>query len=284
MRLTLMMVAGLAAGCGGGEVGVGGATQSEIADCRDSCNQLKFFDCNDALDHAACFQNCDAASTPQIELFTACVGADICDPACSTHIRPPAPPPRPPADQCTPQCQTYLGEGCMPDVPPAACAQLCAEDAALATYCLQNRSGCALPAGCMAEPPDPADDCRQGCESQARFNCITPTDAAECATRCATADQTTLASFMSCTSAGICQDDQCYRILNPTGGSADVPGCRQACDDLAFFDCVNPATQATCRDLCAEASAPAVDNFKACAQGVCDGDACWRLFLEATGS
>ncbi|MBC8070293.1 MAG: hypothetical protein IAG13_18315, partial [Deltaproteobacteria bacterium] len=42
-----------------GEGGQGGASAAEEERCKDSCNQLKFFDCNDAADHAACFLACE---------------------------------------------------------------------------------------------------------------------------------------------------------------------------------------------------------------------------------
>ena len=66
------------------------ATAFEIMECKSSCNQLKFFDCNDSVEQAGCYRDCDSATSSQIELFTGCVQTDICDPTCSTHIKPAA--------------------------------------------------------------------------------------------------------------------------------------------------------------------------------------------------
>lgn len=283
---VLLALAGCsnARGTPGGGTPQGTASQSEIADCRESCNQLKFFDCNDALDHATCFANCDVADSDAVALFTACVSADICDPQCSVHIQPRPSGPAPmtvSGDGCVDSCQAFVADGCVPGASGAECAQVCAEEPALANYCLGGRTGCDLPAGCNVQPPTPAEECMEGCQTLGFFNCITATDASDCVTLCGSSDAATVDRFSACAASGLCEDDSCYRILNTSGGSADVAGCRSACDQMGFFDCLDAATLSECRNHCADASADAVNNFKACAMGTCDDDSCWTVFRDS---
>jgi len=49
---------------------------------------MKFFGCNSAEQQAACYDDCGKSTAAQIELFTACAGTSICDPACRTNITP----------------------------------------------------------------------------------------------------------------------------------------------------------------------------------------------------
>ncbi|MEM9189741.1 MAG: hypothetical protein AAGF12_11230 [Myxococcota bacterium] len=291
--LRFLLLAGLAAcssdtnprmgpGPGPGP-GPGGASPTEIQDCKEACNQLKFFDCNDAVDHATCFAGCDAASSNSIEVFSACVRNDICDASCSLNIQPSAGgEPIPNGSGCVDLCGQFLAEGCAPGISVAECGEVCRTDAAVVDYCLGRRSGCTLPAECVEQvsAPDPADDCRAGCEQLGFFDCITPTDVAACSTACGSAAPATLDQFVSCTSAGICQDDSCFRILGGSA-SADVPGCQMACDNLQFFDCIDAVTLSECRNRCTTASAAAVDSFKACTQGLCSDDSCYRAFAAA---
>lgn len=268
------------------EMPPGGALPSEVSDCKAACNQLKFFECNDALDHAACFASCDAASSSQIEVFANCVAVDICDADCAMNLQQAAPPVEtpPPASDCASLCSSFITEGCVPGTTdPGVCPEVCAESGALVAYCLTDRTGCTLTDECSAQvgPPDPAEECRDACQQLGVFSCITAADVSTCSTACGTASESAIASFTACASAGICTDDTCFRGLTGGGASADVPGCRMACDQLAFFDCIDAATQSECRSVCAEASAEAVDTFKACTMGICDDGSCYDVLAAS---
>lgn len=73
---------------GGGSSSGAVASTEQVGSCKESCNKMKFFGCNSAEQQAACYSDCGAANASQIELFTACAGTSICDPACRTSITP----------------------------------------------------------------------------------------------------------------------------------------------------------------------------------------------------
>jgi len=62
------------------------------------------------------------------------------------------------------------------------------------------------------------------------------------------------------------------------GGGAlpDVAGCRNACDKLRFFDCIDSRLQASCFEECGLATAETVDRFIRCV----DADTCDPTCLE----
>lgn len=152
-------------GDGGGEVGGEGvgdgpAPSADQGRCKEACNKLKFFDCNDAADHAACFESCESAPADAIELFVACVENDTCDPECSTNLQADAPDPVDMtegggeegggAQTCPEACASFIADGC---APPVDCNGICASltdlEQAFVGYCLERRDGCALPMECV---------------------------------------------------------------------------------------------------------------------------------------
>lgn len=254
------------------------APAAAINECKQACDQQKFFDCYDAAMHAGCYQDCDGASESGIELFVGCVTNDICDVECAINIQPATPPPVTTVDDCETACNTLVTEQC---IPPLDCAAQCAgasdEEKAFLDYCESTRTGCEFVEACQfeePEPPTPQEECTASCERLGFFQCITGTDVAACTTTCATLDDQTASSFNSCVSAGICQDDSCYALISEGGGSANVAGCKEACDDMAFFDCIDAGTLSTCRTTCDSASKDAVDSFIACNEGICEDDSC----------
>lgn len=271
----------LSVNCFTGEGSSGRGSSTEVSTCKNACNQLKFFACNDDVDHASCFQNCDAASSSQIVVFDECVSADICDPACSTHIRSNDPPDPVPSENCTQECAAFFADSCVPDGTDADCAQVCDEDPGLATYCFGKRTACELPAQCSLGS-SPTDDCKAACQSQEFFDCISPADAGQCAALCKSVPAETVEQFTLCASSGICDDDSCYKILNPAGGSADVTGCRETCSDMNFFDCIDTSQLSLCHTLCASASSVSIESFKTCNEGFCSDDGCFVVFQGAS--
>lgn len=43
---------------------------------------------------------------------------------------------------------------------------------------------------------------------------------------------------------------------------------------MKFFDCIGVSEQTTCRTTCETAESSQVDNFKACAKGLCEDNSC----------
>lgn len=299
-------------GSGGDGTGGGGASAQEQQECKDACNQLKFFDCNDSTDQARCFTACEAASASAIELFVACVQADICDPSCSTNLY----------DQagggetggggsgvggdgtgggggggCVDACQEYVGAGCIEGVDCAAfCASLSPSDQGYAVYCVDHRNGCALPPECEEGLPgeaDPTAQCQDACDSLQFFDCIDAQTHADCRTLCTSAATDDQETFISCVAGGVCQDGACYDVFaggggetgvtgggGEVGGGGDVELCQSTCDQMEFFDCIDASQHSMCREVCTTATAESIDTFWSCAGG-CEDDSCYVEFLAA---
>jgi hypothetical protein len=208
------------------------ATEQEIADCKQSCDKLKFFDCNDSLDQAACYQDCGGASSSQIELFVACVSNDTCDPTCSTHIVPPPDDTTsggssdscssdgcasgdPPGDGCVEACDTLQFFDCIDASTFTTCTGLCTSADATKKETFVSCVGSASVGECQAvdcyyqfdenaEPsptPQQLADCKKSCEDMAFFDCISGADAASCAAACDTLSKAEIEAFLICTSS-----------------------------------------------------------------------------------
>jgi hypothetical protein len=246
------------------------------------------FCCNDATDHATCFANCEGATGSQIDLFTSCVTVSTCDPACSPHIAPKQtnPPPNTGSD-CPAACGRLVSDGCLDAQMGAACNQVCtqatAAEISVLLSCESRRSGCDLPAECaaMLDGVSAANQCKASCDKLAIFGCIGGTDSGRCQQLCDKADAGLQQRFISCANAGICKDDSCFKLLDPNGASADVSGCREACDDMKFFSCLSASEHTECRSTCAKASADAIETFKSCVTGVCKDTSCYDLARSA---
>ena len=210
----------------------GGASNEEIAACKDSCDQLKFFDCNDSVDQAGCYQDCTGASSSQIELFVACVKNDICDPTCSTHIQPQGP-----------------GSSSGSSDSSASCTS----------------------DGCGTTNPPPPDGCAEACETLQFFSCISAETFESCVGLCMTADAGKKDTFTSCVeSAGAtqCQAVDCYYQFDPNAVPGPTPqqiaDCKQSCSDLAFFDCISGSEAAACASACDTATKAEIEAFLIC--------------------
>src|SRR5689334_15727331 len=73
---------------GSGAGAAGGATSQQVSGCKQGCDKMKFFDCSSAAEQARCYDDCDKASSKQIEVFVGCAEASVCDPQCRTSITP----------------------------------------------------------------------------------------------------------------------------------------------------------------------------------------------------
>jgi hypothetical protein len=217
----------------------GGANPQEIADCKSSCDQLKFFDCNDAQDQATCYDHCGEASSSQIELFVACVTNDTCDPECSTHIEPEPDPSSGPTGSPTGDSTSNSSD---------SSNSTCTSD------------------GCNDDTA-----CNEACESLQFFSCIDAATFDDCAALCLTASDADKSAFASCVSSGgvtQCTAVDCYYTFNPDAVPGPTPqqiaDCKMSCEDLAFFDCLTGAEAAACAAGCDEASKEVIEAFLIC--------------------
>jgi hypothetical protein len=241
----------LGAGNGTGGNGTGGtgggASELEVTSCKSSCDKLKFFDCNDSFDQAACYANCDAASPSQIDLFNGCVSTDTCDPTCSTTIEPKA-------------AEPSGGTG---------------GDAG---------SGGGSVTGGEPEPKDPVEACHAACDHLKFFGCLSADDQAACRDLCPSAKDADRDTFTACAASGC--DAACYKSLDPSfvpkASEFDQKRCDNACDGYKFFDCISAAEHSVCVDLCKTAPADKVDAFSGCAKsgGDCDTVDCLDAFAQ----
>jgi hypothetical protein len=188
---------------------------------------------------------------------------------------------RPPT--CRASCDLYRDAGCIDAERHAMCAMGCGdpEIAPVIVECIAGAEGCVLPPGCDPDEEDLRSECASGCSELATFRCIAPSDAAECTARCDVATMDELERFVACTGPSICTDDSCYRILVPEGAAPDVTGCREACDRMHRWDCIEEFTHVACRDHCAVASAEPIRAFISCTERICDDGACYSVFRSA---
>jgi hypothetical protein len=145
---------------------------SLIADCRETCDDLLFYDCVTADTHEACYDTCSDRGTQDIETFLACVQNTL--PACSECYENfvDADPPDPttgsemttagPPDttgsvglSCVDACEEYVGAGCnleFEDIEFTSCEEFCATLSGtaqdLVVECVAERDGCTLPDYC----------------------------------------------------------------------------------------------------------------------------------------
>jgi|GEM_PF-6023355 len=284
------------------------AASEQVAECKKSCDKQRFFGCYRASEHSECYSNCASAAGDKIEAFNGCVASTTCDDECSVSIRPSAPvaaaerasagaPLADDAPTCKSACASFAADGCAgADQCALACDVADSESRYALTYCLSTRSKCQLSAECTGPRlADPTSDCQRACDQSAFFGCITSADQAACRNLCGSVSASTRENFTACTLKRICQDDSCYRIMNPAGAAGDVAGCQAACDVMLRKQCVTAGAASQCRTACSGASPSAIETFKscldcnlgaggggfsfpACPAGTCKDAACWNVF------
>ena len=217
-------------GNGGNGAATGGASEFEVTTCKSSCDKLKFFDCNDSLDQAACYANCATATSSQIDLFNGCVSTDTCDPTCSTTIEPKA------AEPSGGTNTGGSGGGTIIENP---------------------------------EPKDPVELCQEGCDHLKFFGCLSADDQAACRALCPTAKEADRETFSACAATGCdaaCYKSLDPTFV-PKASEFEQKKCESACDGYKFFDCIGAAEHTACVDLCKSAPADKVSTFSGCAGG-----------------
>jgi hypothetical protein len=275
------------------------ATAAQVEQCKNSCDQQKFFDCYDAAAQSVCLQNCGSANTDQADQFIRCVKTETCDAECSVVLTKP-----PPATtnngggDCTAACNKLVSCGYLKGNDasqcPAQCGSATASDTA-AIACINANSCADIPNKCGEEDTGgPTDDptgaisqCKSGCSSLQARSCIDATTATKCSTSCDTATTSSASAFGSCAfSAADCTSGAaCYTAFSgQTAGTppATIEACKQSCENLAFFDCIQPVEQGNCTDRCDAAAEKDLTKFNSCVQSAspdCDqANSCYAVF------
>jgi hypothetical protein len=261
------------------------ATSQQIDECKSSCDQQKFFSCYDAAAHSVCLQNCGKANTDQADQFIRCVKVETCDAECSVELtKPPPVTGNNGGGDCPAACNKlvtcgYL-KGDQATECPSHCGNLTSEEAA-ALACINANSCADIPQKCGGEDidgPAPTDDpsqavaqCQSACSSLQIRSCIDATTATKCSTSCETASTSSAAAFNSCAfSAADCSGGAaCYTGFSgqPAGTPpATIEACKQSCEDLGFFSCIEPVEQGDCTDRCDAAAEKDITKFNSCMQ------------------
>lgn len=138
-----------------------GGSMMQIADCQKACDDMQFFGCLTADEHATCYSACNAASASAIDLFSACVGNTLpnCDEAvpCYDNFIEADPPAGSSSGgggtgSCTDSCNEWIAAGCEAFTEAPSCQAFCdglSETLQQAVVeCVDNRDGCTLPPEC----------------------------------------------------------------------------------------------------------------------------------------
>ena len=189
-RMPIPWLLAFAIGCAMTTVGDGDGDGDGDGSCRDACDQLKQFQCNDAADHAACYADCDAASADEIELFEACVDADICDPECIANLH-----------------------GGFADDGSGGQGE---EGGEVEEGGVVEEGGEVEEGG--PEPIDPVVACQDACDTLLFFMCIDAAQQSDCRALCSTAATDPRDTFVGCVEAGVagCMQD-CWGVFEGAG-------------------------------------------------------------------
>lgn len=199
-----------------------GASAQQVDSCKESCNKMKFFGCNSAEEQASCYDQCGKATSSQIELFTACAGTSICDPACRTNITPkPAPgEPAPTGGGATPSscataCDKLVSCSFVKVGDKPACVSACEKEAYQyqidcinnnACDKMQNACGGGSSGGGGNGDAVSISQCQNACDQLLFTDCIDAGGQSACRAACSTATTAKRDTFSSCvtTTTGQC--------------------------------------------------------------------------------
>jgi hypothetical protein len=235
----------------------GSASAADVDRCKHSgCDKMKFFGCSSADEQAACYADCDKATSSQIDLFASCAENSVCDPACRTNIVP------------KPSGGSSSGSaGGGPTGGTGATASSCG-------------TACDKLISCSFIPLGAKDQCVTECQKSAYQYQIDCVNSNACDKMKAACGDPTGGSSGGTSSGG----------TSTSGGPPDagdtfaIQQCQSACDNLNFFSCIDAATHSTCRDTCTSAAASKRDTFTSCVNtsgGDCTkGQDCYAQFKQ----
>lgn len=216
----------------------GGASADQIDACKQGCDKMKFFNCSSAAEQARCYDDCEKATSKQIEVFTGCAQASVCDPDCRTSITP-APSTGgtggtgATSDSCGTACQKLVTCSLIKVGDKDKCVDVCEKQAYQYQIDCVNSNDCdAIPKACGASTggstgtssggtssggTDPGVfQCQSACDGALFFKCIDASQQAKCRDACTTAAATKRDSYTSCANqaGGDCaQQGDCYSQL-----------------------------------------------------------------------
>jgi hypothetical protein len=230
-----------------GSAAGGGASADQIDSCKMSCDKMKFFGCNSAEEQAACYDECGKATPDQIQLFDACAGTSICDPACRTNITP-----KPPAGMMA------TGGGATTSSCGTACDKL---------------------VSCSFVKVGDKANCEAACQTNAyqyQIDCINNTTCDKIESACGGTSGGSSSGSSGASSGG----------SSGSSGTPDdtvsISQCQTACDQILFFSCFDATAQSTCRSSCTTSTSAKRDTFSACvtaSAGQCtNANACYTSF------
>lgn len=183
----------------------------------EECYGPPFCECDVSDTSATCYSECRefiAEGCGAIDCLSACVVTGTPDAAESCFARRDGceltADCRADVATCEAECAEMIGDGCLPDLD---CATLCADPAApYFTSCASRRVGCEPPPDCASGTGSLVEDCQLSCEDMVFFDCIDASQNAACFTRCESASEIEIDSFIAC-NAGLCSDDSCLAVF-----------------------------------------------------------------------
>ena len=212
---------------GAGGAGWGGASTQQIDGCKESCNKMKFFGCNSAEEQAACYNECRKATPAQIELFTACAGTSICDPACRTNITPKPAPGAPvqtgggaTTSSCGTACDKLVGCSFVKVGEKPGCLSACEKDAYQYQIDCINYTACEKMQSACGGGGGGGDvsitQCQGACDQLLFTDCFDAAAQSACRATCGGATAAKRDTFSTCvtTAVGQCpKANACYSSL-----------------------------------------------------------------------
>jgi hypothetical protein len=135
----------------------GGASSTEVSECKSGCDQAKFFNCSTTADLSTCYDDCNSASPAAIDKFNGCSNTSICDPTCRSLIDP-----APASGGTTPTGGGVAASDCQ-----TACAKLITT--------------------CNLAPVGEMNDCISQCQSsgyQYQIDCVNNNQCSDIVSRC----------------------------------------------------------------------------------------------------
>lgn len=232
---------------GSGDTHPGGATDQEVTECKNGCDQAKFFQCSDAAGLSKCYDDCNSASPAQIDKFNGCSQTSICDPSCRSLIDPPS------GGGNGSGSGSGGGSG-GGGVDQADCQSACTKIITTCNF---------APVGAM-------DDCVSQCESQGyqyQIDCVNNNACSDIQSRCGGS-----LSGPDIDAGGGGDFD---------AGDIDVTRCQDDCKALHGMTCITADELTSCNNDCNTAGA-ARTNFESCEE-TSTPDTCYDCYTSFNG-
>lgn len=207
---------------GGSSSGAAASTE-QVGSCKESCNKMKFFGCNSAEQQAVCYDDCSKATASQIELFTACAGTSICDPACRTNITPkpagggPVTGTGATPSSCSTACEKLVSCSFVKPSEKDKCLGVCQKEAYQYQIDCVNNTACGKIQSACGGGSTGTDGttgtgsadavsiarCQSGCDGLLARECVNASGQAACRAKCAATQAAKRDTFSSCLATAV---------------------------------------------------------------------------------